>query len=177
MLLGAGCSPAPGDESSGQQPGSTRSEHSVAVGPNHADAITVSSFVGDEPNFVMLVRWEEFGSAQIRGEMRLTEAVGCGSTDSGSPQLDTHHSRFKGTRDGSTVFLDLSPRNPGAPNGAWVGELVEAPEDGNASERLALRLRDPDGNQITLSEGKDQDYADAAARLAEDCDGETLGQS
>lgn len=138
------------------------------VGPNHADAITVSSFVGDEPNSVMLVRWEEFGSAQIRGEMRVTEATGCGSKVSGSPQLDTYHSHLKGTRDRSTVFLDLSPQSPGSPGGAWVGELVVAPEDGNASERLALRLRDPDADRTLLKEGSEQDYLNAVARLEQD---------
>jgi hypothetical protein len=187
VLIGASCSPAPENVSGEQQPSSTRSEHSVVAKQNKtspnsiprqsppADAISLSSFVGEKPNFVMFVRWEEFGSAQIRGKMRVTEVAGrCPADHLRSSQLNAYQSHFKGTRDRSTVFLNLSPQNPAIPSGTWVGGLAEAPKGVNASERPALRLRDPDGDRILLFEGTDRDYADAVARLAEDCGEGTL---
>ncbi len=161
-----------------EEPGSTRANPTTATEQGHAaDAVRLSSFAGERPNFAVLVRWEEYGSARIRGEMRMTKIVDHGGKDPKSCRLDAYRSRFEGTRSANTVILHLTPRKSGGPSGTWVGELVKVPEDVDAPEELALRLRDPDGDRVLLSKGTNQNYADAVAKLAEDCCEGTSGRS
>jgi hypothetical protein len=172
VVIATSCSTAPEEEPGEATLGITRDERPEVAERSPADAIVVSSFVGQTRDLAMFVRWEESGSAQLRGELRVTETEGCKSADPGSPQRDAYRSDFKGTRDGSTVFLDLSPQTPGAPDGTWVGELVEASEGSNATDGPALRLRDPDGDRTLLGEGSEQDYLNAVARLEQaPCEG------
>ena len=129
-------------------------------------------FVGSDPNYAMLLWWENLGGGELQGEMRLTQKLEPEEEElDGQPReavFASYTSYFTGIRDGDTIILGVRSRLPYAPVGEWTGELLRGGEAAEAPQRPALRLVGPDGIERTLfPAGSEQAYAEAVANLTQ----------